>query len=157
MVGFAFVGAVAAIAIFVIVLVGLYRWTDLYKGPFAALTAVSTVTGLLAAVMFVLAFRRKPPNPSSAGVDRHAAALPRAPPVPLARLVPAALSAALPSLPWNASVSDVLTRRFSTRLAGASDEAIDAAVHLMRTGSRSVSYGALAVVAPVGVMLGRRR
>ena len=85
MVGFAFAGAVAAIAIFVIVLVGLYRWTDLYKGPFAALTAVSTVTGLLAAVMFVLAFRRKPPNPSSAGVDRHAAALPRAPPVPLAR------------------------------------------------------------------------
>ena len=119
MVGFAFVGVVAAIATFVIVLVGLRRWVDLYKGPFAALTAVSTVTGLLAAVMFVLAFRRNPPNPTSAGIDRHAAALPCAPPVPLFRPVSATLSAALPSLPWNASVFDVLTHRFSTRVAGA--------------------------------------
>ena len=157
MVGFAFVGAVAAIAIFVIVLVGLLRWVNLYKGLFAALTAVSTVTRLLAAVMFVLAFRRKPPNPTSSGIDRHTAALPRAPPVPLFRPVPAALSAALPSLTWNESGFDVLTHRFSTRVAGAGDEAIDAAVHLMRTGSRSVLFGTLAVVALAGVMLGRRR
>jgi hypothetical protein len=157
MVGFAFVGAVAAIATFVIVLVALYRWVDLYKGPFAALTAVGVVTGLLAAVMFVLAFRRKPPKPTSAGVDRHAAAVPPAPPVSPPRPVSAALSAALPPLPSNASIFDVLTRRVSTRVAGAGDEAIDAAVHVMRTGSRSALFGTLAVVALVGVMLGRRR
>ena len=156
-IGLAFVGAVAAIATFVIVLVALYRWVDLYKGPLAALAAVGVVTGLLAAVMFVLAFRRKPRKPTSTGVDRHAPAVPPTPPVPPSRPVSAALSAALPSLPSNASVFDVLTHRVSTRVAGAGDEAIDAAVHLMRTGSRSVLFGTLAVVALVGVLLGRRR
>jgi hypothetical protein len=47
---------------------------------------------------------------------------------------------------------DILTHRFSTRLAGASDDAIDAAVHIMRTGSRSALFGTLAVV----VLVGRR-
>jgi len=66
------------------------------------------------------------------------------------------LSAALPPLHPNASLFDVLTHRFSTRVAGASDEAIDAAVHVMRTGSKSALFGTLAVVALVGVLLGRR-
>jgi hypothetical protein len=157
MIGLAFVGAVAAIATFVIVLVALYRWVDLYKGPFAALAAVGVVTGLIAVVMFVLAFRRKPPKPASAGVDRRATAVPTAPEGPPSRPGSAALSAVLPSLPTNASVFDVLTHRVSTRVAGAGDEAIDAAVHLMRTGSRPVLFGTLAVVALVGVLLGRRR
>jgi len=42
-------------------------------------------------------------------------------------------------------------------VAGAGDETIDAAVHLMRNGSRSVLFGTLAVVALVGVVIGRRR
>ena len=157
MVGLAFIGAIAAVATFVIVLVALYRWVDLYRGPFAALAAVGVVTGLIAVVMFVLAFRRKSPKPASAGVDRHAAAVPPAPEVPQSRPGSAALSAVLPSLPSNASVFDVLTHRVSTRVAGAGDEAIDAAAHLVRTGSRSVLFGTLAVVALVGVLLGRRR
>ena len=157
MVGFAFVGAVAAIATFVIVLVALYRWVDLYKGPFAALAAVAVVTGLIAAVMFALAFRRKPQRPPYSGVNRPAAAVPPAPPVPPTRPVSAVLSAALPPPPSNASAFDVLTHRVSTRVAGAGDEAIDAAVHLMRTGSRSVLFGTLAVVALIGVLIGRRR
>ena len=67
------------------------------------------------------------------------------------------LSAALPSLPSNTSVFDVLTHRFSKRVVGAGDEAVDAAVHLMRTGSRSVLFGMLAVIALVGVILGTAR
>jgi ABC-type microcin C transport system permease subunit YejE len=67
------------------------------------------------------------------------------------------LSAALPSPPSNASAFDILTHRVSMRVAGAGDEAIDAAAHLVRTGSRSVLFGTLAVVALVGVLLGRRR
>ena len=47
MVGLAFVGAVAAVATFIIVLVALYRWVDMYKGPFAALTAVGVVLGII--------------------------------------------------------------------------------------------------------------
>jgi hypothetical protein len=66
------------------------------------------------------------------------------------------LSAVPPSLPSDASLFDILTHLFSTRLAGASDDAIDAAVHIMRTGSRSALFGTLAVVALVGVLIGRR-
>jgi len=156
MIGLAFVGTVAAIATLVIVLVALYRWVELYKGPFAALAAVGVVTGLLAVVMFALAFRRKPRKPTSAAADRHLAAIPESS-VPPPRTGSAVLSAALPPLRSNASALDVLTHRVSTRVAGAGDEAIDAAVHLMRTGSRSVLFGTLAVVALVGVLLGRRR
>jgi hypothetical protein len=157
MVGFAFIGAVAAIATFIVVLVALYRWVDLYKGPFAALAAVGVVTGLIAVVMFVLAFRGKTPKLTSAGADRRSAVGPPAPPVPPSRPVSAVLSAALPSPPSNASAFDILTHRVSTRVAGAGDEAIDAAAHLVRTGSRPVLFGTLAVVALVGVLLGRRR
>ena len=157
MVGFVFIGAVAAIATFIVVLVALYRWVDLYKGPFAALAAVGVVTGLIAVAMFVLAFRRKTPKLTSAGADRRSAVGPTAPPVPPSRPVSAVLSAALPSPPSNASAFDILTHRVSTRVAGAGDEAIDAAAHLVRTGSRPVLFGTLAVVALVGVLLGRRR
>ena len=157
-VGFALVGTVAAVATFIIALVGLYRWVDLYKGPFAALAAVGAVTALLAAGMFVLASRGKPPETASrvARGGRLTAAPPElsaSQPWP----VSAALSAAVPSPPPNASVADLLTHRVSTRVAGAGDEAIDAAVHLMRNGSRSVLFGTLAVVALVGVVIGRRR
>jgi hypothetical protein len=157
-VGFALVGTGAAVATFIIALVGLYRWVDLYKGPFAALAAVGAVTALLAAGMFVLASRGKPPETASrvARGGRLTAAPPElsaSQPWP----VSAALSAAVPSLPPNASVVDVLTHRVSTRVAGAGDETIDAAVHLMRNGSRSVLFGTLAVVALVGVVIGRRR
>jgi hypothetical protein len=41
-------------------------------------------------------------------------------------------------------------------VAAASDEAIDAAVHVMRTSSRSALFGTLAVVTLVGVLIGRR-
>ena len=157
-VGFALVGTGAAVATFIIALVGLYRWVDLYKGPFAALAAVGAVTALLAAGMFVLASRGKPPETASrvARGGRLTAAPPElsaSQPWP----VSAALSAAVPSPPPNASVADLLTHRVSTRVAGAGDETIDAAVHLMRNGSRSVLFGTLAVVALVGVVIGRRR
>ena len=154
-VGFALVGAIAAIATFIIALVALYRWVDLYQGPFAALAAVGAVMALLAAAMFVLAFGRRSRKPTSAVVDRRPAGSPppsSSTPQPMA----VALSAALPPLPPNAPLFDVLTHRFSTRVAGASDEAIDAAVDIMRTGSKSALLGTLAVVALVGILLGRR-
>lgn len=156
MVGFAFVGAVAAVATFIIVLVALYRWVDMYGGPFAALAAVGAVLALLAAAMFVLAFGRKSRKAASAVVDRRAAVSRPPPSPPTPQPMPVELSAALPPLPPNAPLFDVLTHRFSTRVAGAGDEAIDAAVHVLRTGSKSALFGTLAVVALVGVLLGRR-
>ena len=101
-------------------------------------------------------FQHKPRKPTFAGLDRDPAAMPQSS-VPPPRTGSGALSAVLPSLPSNASVFDVPTHRVSTRVAGAGDEAVDAAVHLMRTGSRSVLFGTLAVVALVGVLLGRHR
>jgi hypothetical protein len=155
-VGFALVGAIAAIAVFVIVLVALHRWVDMYQGPFAALGAVGAVMALLAAVMFMLAFGRRSRQPTSAIVDRPPVASPPPSPTP-SRPMPAALSAALPSLLPDASLSDVLTHRFSTRVAAASDEAFDAAAHIVRTGPRSAVFGTLAVVMPVGIVIGSRR
>jgi hypothetical protein len=137
--------------------VALYRWVDMYKGPFAALAAVGAVMALLATAMFVLAFGRRNRTPASAVVDRRSAASSPPPPPPAPQPMSTLLTAALPSLPPNASLFDVLTHRFSTRVVGASDEAIDAAVHVMRTGSKSALFGTLAVVALVGVLLGRRR
>ena len=155
MIGFALVGAIAAIATFIIILVALYRWVDMYKGPFAALAAVGVVMAFLAAVMFFLAFGRRSRKPAAAVVDwRPAVSSPPPPPSP-PQPISVALSAALPPLPTSASLFDVLTHRFSTRVVGASDEAIDAAVHVMRTGSKSALFGTLAVVVLFGVMLGR--
>src|SRR6516164_5717496 len=128
MVGFAFIGVVAAIATFMILLVALYRWVDLYKGPFAALAAVGAVMALLAIVMFLLAFRRGSSRPESAVSDTRLAAASAPPTPPPPEGVPVALSAALPPPPPNATLLDLLTHRFSTRVAVAGDEAIDAAV-----------------------------
>jgi len=157
MVSFVLVGAIAAIATFMILLVALYRWVDLYKGPFAALAAVGAVMALLAIVMFVLAFRRGSSRPESAVSDTRLAAASAPPTPPPPEGVPVALSAALPPPPPNATLLDLLTHRFSTRVAVAGDEAIDAAVHIIRTGSKSALFGTLTVMLLVGVLLGRRR
>ncbi|MFL5267450.1 MAG: hypothetical protein ACJ8AH_12800 [Stellaceae bacterium] len=92
MVGFAVIGAIAALATLVIVFIALYRWVDMYHGPFAALAAVGVVTALLAGVMFMLAFGRRGRKPASAAAHRPPSA--SAPPSP-----PPALS----SLPSDAS------------------------------------------------------
>lgn len=150
-VGFVLVGAIATLLTFIVGLAALYLWVDIHQGPFAALGTVGLVTASLAALMLGLSFRRgkrKPPAPVYLN--------PAASPPPPAN-TPTLLSAALPPPPPNASFVDVLTHQFSTRVAAAGDEAIDAAVHVMRTSSRPALFATLAVVALVGVLIGRRR
>jgi len=149
--GFVLVGATAALLTFIVVLAALYLWVNIYQGPFAALSVVGSVTALLAALMFGLAFRRGKRRPAAPVYLNPAASPPSSPSTPVL------LSAALPPPPPNASFFDVLTHRFSTRVAMAGDEAIDAAVHVMRTSSRPALFGTLAAVALVGVLIGRRR
>jgi len=134
-----------------VALVALYHWVDIHEGAFAALGVIGLVTALLAASMFALAFLRGKRRRAPAPVDRAPAASP--PPSPVAPL----LLSVLPPPPANASVFDHLTHRFTTRVATAGDEALDAAVHAMRTSSRPALFGTLAVVALVGVLIGRRR
>jgi hypothetical protein len=143
-VGLLLVGAIAILLTFIVALAALYLWVDIHQGPFAALGAVGLVTALLAALMFALAFRRGKRKPAAAPVYLNQAASP--PPSP-----------DTPAPPPNASFFDVLTHRFSTRVAAAGDEAIDAAVHVMRTSSRPALFGTLAAVVLVGVLIGRRR
>jgi hypothetical protein len=150
--GLLVVGAIAALLTLIVALAALYLWVDLYQGPFAALGAVGLVTGLLAALMFAFAFWRAKRRPAAAPVYLNPAASP--PPSPN---TPGLLSAVLPPPPPNASFFDALTHRFSTRVAAAGDEAIDAAVHAMRTSSRPALFGTLAAVVLVGVLIGRRR
>jgi hypothetical protein len=156
-VGFALAGTVAATATFVIALVALYQWVETHKGSYAALAAVGAVTGLLAAVMYVLAFARKRRNPVSTAAAARPIVKPSPPPSPSPPSSAAALSEALPRPPPNASLVEILTHRFSTRVAGVSDEVIDAAVHVVRTGSRSALLGILGAVVLVGVLIGRRQ
>jgi hypothetical protein len=151
-VGFVLLGTVAVLVTFIVALVALYHWVDIHQGAFAALGVVGLVTALIAALMFGLAFLRGKRKPASSPVRLNPAAAPPAPPA-----APAFLSAALPPPSPNASFFDHLTHRFTTRVATASDEALDAAVHVMRNSSRSALFGTLAVVALVGVLIGRRR
>ena len=151
-VGLLLIGAIAALLTLIVVLAALYLWVDTYQGPFVALAVVGVVTASLAALMFVLAFRRARRKPVAAPLYLN----PAASPAPSASS-PVLLSAALPPLPPNASFFDRLTHRFTTRVATAGDEALDAAVHAMRTSSRPALFGTLAVVALVGVLIGRRR
>jgi hypothetical protein len=145
-------GAIAALLTLIVVLAALYLWVETYQGPFVALAVVGVVTASLAALMFVLAFRRARRKPVAAPLYLN----PAASPAPSASS-PVLLSAALPPLPPNASLFDHLTHRFTTRVATAGDEALDTAVHAMRTSSRPALFGTLAVVALVGVLIGRRR
>jgi hypothetical protein len=151
-VGLLLIGAIAALLTLIVVLAALYLWVDTYQGPFVALAVVGVVTASLAALMFVLAFRRARRKSVAAPLYLNPAASP-----PPSASSPVLLSAALPPPPANASFFDALTHRFSTRVAAASDEALDAAVHAMRTSSRPALFGTLAVVALVGVLIGRRR
>jgi hypothetical protein len=151
-VGLVLLGAIAALFTFIIALAALYVWVDMHQGPLTAFAAVGLVTALSAALMFGLALWRGKRRPAVAPVYLKPAASP-----PSSPAAPVLLSAALPPPPANASFFDVMTHRFSTRVATASDEAIDAAVHVMRTSSRPALFGTLAVVALIGVLIGRRR
>ena len=147
-VGFILGGAIAALFTLIIALAALYVWIDMHEGPLVALAVIGVVTALLAALLFVLALRRGKRRPAPAAVYRAPAASPPAAPL---------LMSVLPPPPANASFFDRLTHRFTTRVATAGDEALDAAVQSMRTSSRPALFGTLAVVALVGVLIGRRR
>jgi hypothetical protein len=149
-VGLILLGAIAALFTFVIALAALFVWVDMRKGPLAACGAVGLVTALLAALMFVLALRRGNRRRGPAPVNLAPAASPPASVAPV-------LMSILPPPPPNASFFDHLTHRFTTRVAAASDDAVDAAVHVIRTSSRPALFGTLAVVTLVGVLIGRRR
>ena len=141
-------GAIAALFTLIIALAALYVWIDMHEGPLVAFAVIGLVTALLAALMFALAFLRRKRGAAPAAVYSAPAASPPAAPL---------LMSVLPPPPPNASLFDRLTHRFTTRVATAGDEALDAAVHAMRTSSRPALFGTLAVVALVGVLIGRRR
>jgi hypothetical protein len=134
-------GAIAALFTLIIALAALYVWVDMHEGPLVAFAVVGLVTALLAALMFVLALRRGKRRPASTPVYRAPVSSP--PSSPAAPI----LMSVLPPPPANASFVDHLTHRLTSRAATAGDEALDAAVHVMRTSSRPALFGTLAVVA----------
>jgi hypothetical protein len=150
-VGFILGGAIAALFTLIIALAALYVWVDMHEGPLVAFAVIGVVTALLAALMFALAFLRRKHGSAPDAVYHAPAALP-----PASSSAPVLMSV-LPPPPANASFFDRLTHRFTTRVAAAGDEALDAAVHAMRTSSRPALFGTLVVVALVGVLIGRRR
>jgi ElaB/YqjD/DUF883 family membrane-anchored ribosome-binding protein len=62
----------------------------------------------------------------------------------------------VPPPPPGASLLDIVTHRVTSKAAAASDEAVTAAVEVVRSGSRSALFGTIAVAALVGLVIGRR-
>jgi hypothetical protein len=152
MAGLAFAAIAALAGTCVVALMALYMWVDMQKGPFIALAAVGSLTTLSAAILFAVtmarANRKTTVRPAAVVPPRPAMATPRA-----------ALNASTLMQPpsANASMFEVITHRMTTRAAGATDEAIDAASELVGNGSRGTLIGTLVVTVLVGLMIGRQR
>ena len=154
--GLGFIGAVAAVSTVGIALAALFISIDQQQGPLVALAVIGGATAVLAALMFFLTAaqskRRVPPT-----------VLPQHTPLPPATVLspPATPRLDLSSLvsppPHNASLLDLVTHRVTTRAAATSDEAIDAAVDFVRTGSRQALLSTLAVTVLVGMLIGHKK
>jgi len=155
--GLALAGGLVGFMAFAVAMIALFLWVDIHEGPFVALAVVGASTVLTAAVLFTFAVASGKRNPSPGPLRQAAGAVP-----PSRAAVPPGSATNNPSdfvspPPPNASVLDLITHRVTTRAAAASDEAIDAATEVLRTGSREAVLGTLAMAALVGVLVGRRR
>ena len=158
-VGFAFGSLVLGLLTLGAALAALYLWVAIAKGPFAGLAVVGGTTAVLAAILATMAATRGhrsapvsslPPvaseplrvSPSAADVPRRSAPLPPLPSV----------SATSP-----ASFVDAVTHRLAHRAAAATDDVLDSATDVVRTGSREAIVATLGVAILVGLYIGRRQ
>jgi len=133
----------------VVALIALYTWLEPQYGALHALAAVGGVTLLAAIVMGAVAVARtkSPPVPPPQPV--------LVVPKPASR-PPLNLSGMVAPPPKDASLADVLVHRVSSRAAGATDEALDAAEDAIANGSRTALIGTLAATILIGFVVGRR-
>jgi hypothetical protein len=158
--GLVLAGGLAGFMAFAIAMIALYLWVDMHEGPFVALAVVGTLTVLIAVALFTLAVASGKRNPSPGPLRQAAGAVPPSSasvPPESATTKPTNLSDFVSPPPQNASILDLMAHRVTTRAAAASDEAINAATEVLRTGSREAVLGTLALAALVGVLVGRRR
>jgi hypothetical protein len=127
--GFAVMAALAMAGAIVVGLIALYTWIAMQHGPLVGLGVVGGSLGLLALILFALAFARQRPAP-----------------VPSPRLQSTQLSALSATLKQD-SYGDAIA---------AGEQALGIATNTLRHGSRQQLFGALAVAAVVGLILGRR-
>jgi hypothetical protein len=123
------VAALAVLGAIVVGLVALYMWLTPQYGPFVALGMIGGGLLVLAVIMLVLALVRRRPRPAGR------------PPLQMAQ--PAAVFGALGQ------------DSYAKAMAG-SEQALKFAAEDLREGSRSTLVGTLAVVAVLGLILGRR-
>jgi hypothetical protein len=130
-------GALAALLTLLIGLAALFVAVAERNGPLIALGVVGGVTAIMAALLFALAAARsKTARPALAVASR-----PSAP-----RL----------ALSTNASAAEVLARDVAARAAATGTGVVEGATDIVRHGSRPAVLGVIALVAVVGVLLGRR-
>lgn len=155
-IGFALAGAVLALVAVGFGFAALYLWVAAEHGTMTAIGTLAIATAVVAALLFMaakgIAHRRVASLPAQPIVMPSSP-----PPVPTTAQAAAAMASLVPPPRAGASLLDIVTHRVTTRAAGASEEAVETAVELVRTGSRSALLGTIAVTALVGLLIGRRR
>lgn len=158
--GFAVAGALLALVTVGLALGVLYLWLVPQYGPLVALGATAIATAVAGAAMFMIAKsvaqRRPAPLPPLPQPVVAAPPAPRATPVATTAQAASSLAALVPP-PAGASLLDIVSHRVTAKAAGASEEAVETAVDMVRNGSRGALYGTIAVTALIGLLIGRRR
>jgi hypothetical protein len=127
--GFALMAALAGAGAIVVGFIALYTWIEMHQGPLVALAVVGGILGLLALILFALAFARRRPRP--------------VPSPPLQSTQPSMLAATLKQDTHGDAMA-------------AAEHAMAVATDTLRHGSRQQLFGALALAAVAGLILGRR-
>lgn len=156
-IGFALAGAVLALVALGFGFAALYLWVAAEHGTMAAIGTLAIAAAVAAALLFMaakgIAHRRVASLPAQPIVVMPSSP----PPVPTTAQAAAAMASLVPPPRAGASLLDIVTHRVTTKAAGASEEAVETAVELVRTGSRSALLGTIAITALVGLLIGRRR
>jgi hypothetical protein len=130
-------GALAALLTLLIGLTALFVAVAERNGPLIALGVVGGVTAIMAALLLGLAAARSKSTK---------------PPLPIASRP----LASRPALSGDASAAEVLARDVAARAAATGTGVVEGASDIVRHGSRPAVLGVIALVAVVGVLLGRR-
>jgi hypothetical protein len=146
-VGLMTAGGILLFLTFLVGLAALFLWVDLQHGPFIALGVVALVTAIIAGALFTIAAaRQRRPQKPRAYVSP--------PPSEPAHARP--VYATMTPPPANASFVDTLAHHVTHRAAAATEETVDAAAEIVRSGSREAVLATLAVAALVGLVIGRQ-
>jgi hypothetical protein len=157
--GLALTGVLLILLTVGIGLLALYHWVAVQYGVMAGLGAAAGAAATVAIVLFLIAagIGHKPSGRVPTSVPPEPPKSRPAPsPQPSASAAAASLAAMVPPPPPGSPLLDIVSHRVTAKAAAASEDAVNAAVDFVRSGSRSALFGTLAATVLVGLLIGRR-